>query len=68
MNILNQLSPTLVWQYFEEICNVPRPSKNEGQIIEYLINFGKQHGLETKQDKTGNVLIVKKAASGFENR
>ena len=68
MSVLNHLAPTLVWQYFEDICRVPRPSKNESQIIEYLMNFGKQYGLVTKQDKTGNVLIIKNATSGFENR
>ncbi|MDR2927468.1 MAG: aminoacyl-histidine dipeptidase [Cytophagaceae bacterium] len=65
---LKDLSPQTVWHYFGEICQVPRPSKHEGQIIEYLINFGKRHGLETKCDETGNVLISKKATQGFENR
>ena len=68
MSQKSSLSADFVWRYFSEICKVPRPSKNEGQIIEYLMNFGKQHGLETKRDEIGNVLISKKAVSGFENR
>lgn len=68
MNKLSTLSPALVWNYFEEICKIPRPSKKEELIIEYLISFGKQHGLETHQDKTGNVLIVKQATKGYETR
>jgi len=68
MSKISDLSPKLVWKYFDEICKVPRPSKNEGQIIEYLMAFGKLHGLETKRDEIGNILISKKATSGFENR
>ncbi|MCL2073486.1 MAG: aminoacyl-histidine dipeptidase [Marinilabiliaceae bacterium] len=66
--MINQLKPAVVWSFFDEICRIPRPSNQEGQIIDYLIKFGKDYGLETKQDKTGNVLISKKASVGFENR
>ena len=66
--MISNLKPQMVWRFFEEICRVPRPSNQEGQIIDYLINFGKKYGLETKQDDTGNILISKKAATGFENR
>ena len=52
--------------YFEKICQVPRPSKKEGKIIAYLQNFGKEHGLETRTDKAGNVLIRKPATRGME--
>ncbi len=62
-----ELKPTLVFQYFDEICKVPRPSKKEEQIIEYLKAFGKKHNLETKVDEAGNVLIKKPATKGKEN-
>jgi len=68
MNNIIDLLPKLVWRYFDEICKIPRPSKNESQIIDYLMNFGKKHSLETKRDEIGNVLISKKATSGYENR
>jgi len=68
MNALNHLEPKLVWQFFEEITKVPRPSKKEEKIIKYLLDFGKKHGLETKRDKAGNVLISKPAVKGFETR
>ena len=63
MAVLNELQPQVVWNYFEEICQIPRPSKKEEKIIAYLLAFGKKHNLETKQDEIGNVLI-KKAGTG----
>lgn len=67
MNSIEKLEPTDVWKYFAEICKVPRPSKKEGKIIEYLLNFGKSHNLDTQRDEVGNVLIKKPATKGFEN-
>ena len=61
------LKPASVFYYFEEICQVPRPSKREEKIIAYLKAFGREHGLETKTDEVGNVLIKKPATPGKEN-
>lgn len=63
-----KLEPTIVWSYFSEILEIPRPSKKEEKIVEYLLNFGKKHNLETLQDEVGNVLIRKSATEGMENR
>ncbi len=65
--ILN-LEPAKVWYFFKEILNIPRPSKKEGKIIEYLLRFGKERRLETLQDEVNNVLIRKPATPGMENR
>ena len=65
--ILNQLQPGEVWNHFEAICQVPRPSKKEEKIIEFLLEFGKTHNLETKRDDIGNILIKKPATPGKEN-
>lgn len=62
------LQPEAIWHYFYEICQVPRPSKQEEKIIAYLQDFAQKHHLEVAQDRTGNVLIKKKASAGFENR
>lgn len=51
------LKPAGVFKYFEEICQVPRPSKKEEKMIAYLKAFGAKHNLETKVDEAGNVLI-----------
>ncbi|MCD8029998.1 MAG: aminoacyl-histidine dipeptidase [Bacteroides sp.] len=61
------LKPESVFRYFEEICQVPRPSKKEEKIIAYLKAFGEKHGLETQVDEAGNVLIRKPATPGKEN-
>ena len=66
-NILTELQPTEIWKHFEDICQVPRPSKKEEQIIEFLLEFGKKNNLETKRDEIGNVLIKKPATPGKEN-
>jgi dipeptidase D len=65
---LLQLEPLSVWKYFKEILVIPRPSKKEEKIIEYLLEFGKKYKLETLQDEVGNVLIRKPATKGMENR
>lgn len=62
------LKPSSVFHYFNEICQVPRPSKKEEKMIDYLKSFGEKHSLETLVDEAGNVLIKKKATAGMENR
>lgn len=66
MEVFKGLKPEAVWAYFEEICRIPRPSKKEGKIAAYLMEFAKNHGLEAKMDEVGNVLIKKPAVKGCE--
>jgi dipeptidase D len=63
-----ELKPARVFEQFAKINQIPRPSKREEKMIEYLKEFGKNHGLETVVDETGNVLIRKPATPGHENR
>lgn len=67
MKILNNLEPKIVWEYFEDICQIPRQSKKEEKIIQFLLDFGKANNLDTKRDEIGNVLISKPATAGKEN-
>lgn len=67
MKRLSHLSPQPLWNYFEEICQVPRPSKKEGRITAFLLDFAQKHGLKAIQDEIGNVLISKPATPGREN-
>jgi len=60
------LKPALVWNFFHEINQIPRPSKKEERIIAYLKDFGEKYNLLTKIDETGNVLISKPASAGYE--
>lgn len=64
----SDLKPASVFEHFAKINTIPRPSKREEKMIEYLKNFGESRGFETKVDKTGNVLIKKPATAGYENR
>jgi dipeptidase D len=64
---LNQLKPEKLWHYFGEVLKIPRPSKKEEKIIEYLKSFGEKHRLETIQDETGNILIRKPGTKGLED-
>lgn len=63
-----ELKPASVFECFAQVNRVPRPSKKEEQMIEFLLNFGKQLGLESMRDETGNVIIRKPATPGMENR
>ena len=62
------LKPASVFEQFAKINEIPRPSKREEKMIEYHKNWGESHGLETKVDETGNVLIRKPATKGYENK
>ena len=64
---MKDLTPRPVFHYFEEVCSVPRPSKKEGRIRAYLINFAREHSLAYKADEAGNVLIMKDATPGMEH-
>ena len=66
--LIRDLQPALVWEQFEAITKVPRPSKKEERIIEFLIDFAKSHNLEYQRDKIGNVVIRKPATPGYEER
>ncbi len=64
----NELKPARVFEQFAKINQIPRPSKHEEQIIEYLKEFGASHNLETIVDATGNVIIRKPATPGYEDK
>ncbi len=65
---IRELDPKLVWEQFDDITRVPRPSKKEGKIIEFLVNFAEKYGFEYRKDEIGNVVIYKAATPGFEGR
>lgn len=64
----NELKPSCVFEHFAKINEIPRPSKHEEKMIEYLKQFGESRNLETVVDETGNVIIRKPATKGYENR
>ena len=66
MKILAHLEPQPLFNYFEQICQVPRPSKKEEKIRQFLLDFAKENNLISKTDEIGNVLILKAATRGRE--
>lgn len=62
------LEPKALWNHFAELNAVPRPSKKEERVIQFMLDFGNTLGLETYRDEIGNVIIKKAASPGMENR
>lgn len=65
---ISKLYPSDLWSNFYALTQIPRPSKHETKVVEYLVGFGKSLGLEVVTDKVGNVVIRKPATLGYENR
>lgn len=64
--VLKSIDYKGVFSYFEEICDVPRGSKHNTKISEFLVEFAKKNKLEYRQDEFENVIIVKEASKGYE--
>ena len=64
---IKELDPQIVWKNFYALTQIPRPSKHEELAVEYMYNWGKEHGLETIKDEVGNIVIRKPATPGYEN-
>ena len=67
-NEIRNLEPNNIWNRFADLNAVPRPSKHEERVIEFMMDFGKALGLTTTKDAVGNVIIKKPATSGMEDR
>lgn len=68
MSEVRNLEPKSVWNHFEDLNAVPRPSKKEERVIEFAKNFGESLKLDTYVDPVGNVIIKKPASAGMEDR
>lgn len=64
---INELSPSEVFSYFQEICAIPHGSGNTGMIADYCLEFAKLHGLKARKDAADNVVIFKAGSSGYED-
>lgn len=67
-SVLNSIDYKGIFKFFEEICGIPHGSKNNKEISDYLISFAKSRGLECHQDEYLNVVIVKEATKGYEDK
>lgn len=64
--VIEGLEPAAVWRYFAEISRIPRCSKHEKQVADYVLQQAQALGLEAKQDRYGNVVVRKPASPGRE--
>ena len=65
---IRNLEPKVLWNKFADLNAVPRPSKKEERVIQFMKDFGNSLGLETFEDEIRNVIIRKPATPGMENR
>jgi dipeptidase D len=65
---VKNLEPTALWGHFAALNAVPRPSKKEERVVQFMLEFGRKLGLETIEDPIHNVIIRKPATPGMENR
>ncbi len=65
---VRDLEPHALWNHFADLNRVPRPSKKERRVIEFVKQFAEQQGLEHSVDEAGNVIVRKPASAGMEDR
>lgn len=65
---VKELKPNEIWENFAKLNEVPRPSKKEERVIQFMVDFGNGLGLDTFTDKVGNIIIKKPATKGMEGR
>lgn len=62
------VEPKALWQRFYELTQVPRPSKKEEKVRQYLVEAAKKAGREYKTDGVGNVFIYIPGTPGYEHK
>jgi dipeptidase D len=65
---VRNLEPRALWNHFADLNAIPRPSKKEERVIQFMVEFGRSLNLETEIDAVRNVVIRKPATAGMENR
>ena len=68
MSDIAKLQPQALWQIFDSLCAIPRPSKHEEKVSAWIQGWAKELGLAVKEDKVGNLIISKAATPGMEDR
>ena len=65
-SVIEGLKPEIVWKHFENITKIPRPSKHEEKILKALRAFANERNLQTREDSTGNIVILRPGSGGGE--
>ena len=66
MSFVAELEPRQVWERFDEILGIPRPSKGEEAMRRYVVGRAEAKGYEVRQDAAGNVVVAVPATAGRE--
>lgn len=64
---ITDLQPKLIWECFDEITKVPRPTHHLDKMLEFLVSWAEKHNIPCKTDEVGNVMMSKPATPGHEN-
>ncbi|MDE7381671.1 MAG: aminoacyl-histidine dipeptidase [Muribaculaceae bacterium] len=64
---ITDLQPKLIWECFDEITKVPRPTHHLDKMKKFLVDWAMKHNIEVKTDEVGNVAMFKPATPGHEN-
>ena len=68
MSSIRQLSPRLLWQFFDTQCSIPHPSGHEAALRQWITDWATENNLAVMQDTIGNLIIRKAATAGMEKR
>ena len=64
--VIQGYRPKRLFEFFEEVSAIPRGSKNEKGISDYLLHFAAVRGLRAYRDEMFNVIIWKDGQCGGE--
>ena len=65
---VRELNPKDLWNRFADLNSIPRPSKHEEKVCEWIVGWAREKGLEVMQDNVENIIIRKPATEGMEDR
>ena len=57
-SVIGGFEPKILWKHFDDITMIPRPSKHEDKILQYLKNFANERSLRMREDSTGNIVVI----------
>lgn len=64
---ITDLQPRLVWECFDEITKIPRPTHHLEKMKAFLVDWAERHNIPVRTDEVGNVAMTKPATPGHEN-
>ena len=65
-SVVEGLKPEIIWKHFETLTKIPRPSKHEEKILDYLRKFATERNLKMREDETGNIVVLRPGSGGGE--